>query len=119
MILGDKDNKEHPCKFPTFKIPKDYRGMPLCFQPIFWSKDEATQTSERTYTMQLPAPFSKQHWQGLFAELVFPQHNPSGHWLLDFLLSYDTFRLSSPGWVTPNSFPFEDCYLDTCQNIMV
>lgn len=70
--------------------------------------------------MKMPPPARKDHWQGLFAELIFPNHVPSGHWLIDLVFrGWDELHMSTPGWVTPDTFPFEGCYMETCLNIQV
>ena len=66
--------------------------------------------------MKVPPPVDKDHWQGLFAQVVMPADQPSGNWLVDLLFCPKEFSLTSPGWVTPNTFPFEDCFMDTCTN---
>ena len=104
------------CKFPRYKIKAP---IDLCFQPIFWLKEGAEQISERSFEMSVPEPFDKDHWQGVFAQVTFPAYTPSGHPILDKFIDPNHVVLTSPGWVTPNTFPFEDCHLESCTNDMV
>ena len=101
------------CEFPAFKVPTK-EG--LCVQPMFWEKDASHELGSGKYKATVPSPRVEGHWKGAFAEVIFPFHHPSGHWLVDFIVNPNEFSLTSPGFVTPNTFPFEDCHLETCTN---
>ena len=113
-----KANEDHTCTFPNFKPEFKKKGRDLCFQPIFWQK-ERSQENDMTYTVTTPPPMVKDHWQGVFAEVVFPYHHPTGHFLMDLVIPPDEFSLTSPGWVTPDTFPFKDCHGEECTNTLI
>ena len=68
--------------------------------------------------MTVPSPH-EDHWLGFFGEVVYEKHQPTGNWFLDMIIPHSEIRFSTVGWVTPDTLPFEPCYLETCRNIVV
>ena len=69
--------------------------------------------------MEVPQPWIDGRWLGFFAELVFPKSLHTGNWVLDLFMDHETFKLTSIGWVTPDTLPFEPCWLETCTYTIV
>ena len=107
-------DKNGECPPPAWRMTK---GEKMCYQPIFWMMENSEKHSDSSYSMTVPPPIHKDgRWQGLFAEVQFATDMPTGNWYLDLWVNPKQFSLTSPGFVTPSTFPFPDCHLDTCTN---
>ena len=57
-----------------------------------------------------PEPKKDGHWVGYYVEVVFPGDAE------DPPLFKNEYIMTTPGWVHPDTLPFEDCHLETCTN---
>ena len=109
-----KCDAEHPHSLPNIKLP----NADLCFQPIFWHPTPST-CEGNTYSMTVPPPMHKGRYQGVYAEVVFPKFHPADNLILDLIIPPDEVSLTSVGWVTPDTYPFDDCTGEECTNTLL
>lgn len=78
--------------------------------PVFWNSTDLTPTSSNSslivYDALLDAP-EDGSWIGFNIQLVFPGVNGTN------------FRVSSATSILPMTFPYEDCYAESCQGPLV
>ena len=55
------------------------------------------------------------YWMGYYVQLVFPGEQPE----IGQSVYKNEYILSTPGWVTPDTFPFPDCFGEDCQGDLV
>ena len=126
IVKASDDNKN--CSLPWIHLPKgeeddimakyNFEGEPkdLCLQLIDWHKQTLKETEKGSgvYVGTAPEPKKDGHWVGYFIEVVF-----DGDTDRNGLIFKNEYVMTSPGWVHPDTYPFEDCYLDTCTNTEV
>jgi len=89
----------------------------LCVQPIDWGKTALSETEKGSgvYVGTAPAAKKEGHWVGYYIEMTYEDDTHSGfHWLFK-----PKYYLTTPGFVTPDTLPFDDCHLDTCVGNLV
>lgn len=126
MVLASDVNKH--CSWPFIKIPDSIYAdlkvpfnlpddQSLCIQPIDWKKTALSETEKGSgvYVGTAPAAKKDGHWVGYYIELTYEDDTHSGfHWLFK-----PEYYLTTPGFVTPDTLPFDDCHLDTCVGHLV
>ena len=102
------------CKFPYIPMPVEVAGQKVCLQPIIWEQTNLTASGKKTpegdtiYSAFPPEP-KDGHWTGYYIDLKFPGDTP------DYAKVFkNEFHRSTPGYVWPNTLPYDDCYLGTC-----
>ena len=129
LALASEDNKN--CSLPWLPMPSEKEeelkttynledDQKTCLQLIDWHKQELKETEKGSgvYVGTAPEPKKEGHWVGYFVEVVFegdteaPTHGPH-------ILFKNEYVMTTPGWVHPDTYPFDDCYLDTCTNKLV
>eukprot|EP00908_Phaeocystis_cordata_P015448 Transcript_26603.p1 GENE.Transcript_26603~~Transcript_26603.p1 ORF type:complete len:529 (-),score=185.38 Transcript_26603:1381-2967(-) len=100
------------CELPDVPLEKPVFGGGNCLQPIVWEAEELKPTSAPdgglTYAAN-PKPPKPGHWRGYYIELSYPSvQHPKLH-----------TQVSTPGFVWPDTLPFEDCNLAECSPRLV
>ena len=90
----------------------------LCLQPIHWGYQDLEifgkdKNGDTLYVTEAPIP-EDNHWMGYFIEMTFPGDTEHKSGLIK-----NEFRVTTPGFVWPNTLPFEDCVGDECQEILL
>ena len=98
----------------THKLEDDQK---MCLQLIDWHKQELKETEKGSgvYIGTAPEPKKEGHWVGYYIELIFPGDAEASY----HPIFKNEYIMSTPGWVYPDTYPFEDCWLDTCSNNLV
>ena len=126
MVLASDVNKH--CSWPFIKVPdaiyadlKVPFNLPddqsLCIQPIDWKKTDLSETERGSgvFVAQVPPPSKDGHWMGYYVELTYEDDTHSGfQWLFK-----PEYFVTTPGFVTPDTLPFDDCHLETCVGNLV
>lgn len=130
-IVKAKDNKT--CEYPYIPLPINIQdalpfsgysdlGIPfeLCLQPIVWLPTQLKEVSvdengTRTYIANPPSPSIEGRWMAYYINLHFESDNEKPKW--SFM--ENEYHVTSVGWVTPNTLPFEDCFGVSCLPIEV
>jgi len=125
-VLASEDNKN--CSLPWLPVPKDQEdeikathnletSMNLCLQLIEWHKEELKETEEGSgiYVGTAPEPKKDGHWVGYFIEVIFPGDTETPY----HPLFENEYIMTTPGWVHPDTLPFDDCFMETCTNTLV
>lgn len=94
-------NSSSPCISPDIPLPKPVFGG-NCLQPILWTTTKLEVTEGGLYTFTPPPNTPK--WMGYYIEVFFPS---------DIGLK-DHLQTSTPGFVWPDTLPFEDCTGEAC-----
>lgn len=126
VALASEDNKN--CSLPWIPVPKDQEdglkathnledSQKLCLQLIEWHKEELKETEKGSgvYVGTAPEPKKEGHWVGYFVEVVFEGDTEAP----DHPIFKNEYVMTTPGWVHPDTYPFDDCYLDSCTNNLV
>jgi len=98
------------CTLPDIPMKKPIEGG-NCIQPIIWLGKtlSAVEGTTNVYKAKPPMPLPG-FWTGYYIEVFFP--NNLG-------LKKDSFQFTTPGFVWPDTLPFEDCLADTCKGHLV
>jgi len=97
------NNVTGPCKLPEIELKKPILFGANCLEPIVWTGTTLNETSPGVYTASVPAP--KHGWTGYYVEAYFPS---------DQGLKVE-YKLTTPGLVWPNTYPFPDCTKAGCK----
>ena len=101
--LGDE------CPLPGVRLNKSVEGGGNCLQPMFWREESLAPSADgTTYTAQPKLPDAG-HWRGYYIELLFPSAQ----------LPHVQLRVSTPGFVWPDTLPFADCNFAECPPTLV
>lgn len=87
----------------------------LCLQLIEWHQEDLKETDAGVYVGVAPEPKRDGHWVGYYVEVIFPGDTEAK----DHPVFKNEYIMSTPGWVYPDTLPFDDCYADTCTNTLV
>ena len=93
-----------PCEPPSIKSPKEIFGGGNCLVPIEWHEEELAANADGTYTAAVPRPKHDDRWVGYTVEARF-----SGSGL----------RMTTPSYVYPETFPYDDCVGTSCVDKIV
>ena len=118
--LANVSNGDH-CTLPDFPLKKPLFGG-NCVQPIAWEETELTPNASASvgsvegggaaapvvYTAT-PTPPKKGHWRGYYIELKYASTQ----------LKKAELRVSTPGFVWPNTLPFPDCDMSECPPVLL
>ena len=88
-------------------------GMKPWLHPVLWAQSaELVPTSRNesliVYDALVGAPAAGQGWTGFVVELVWPG-----------ALNATTFRVSTAVSILPQTFPYPDCFMETCAGPLV
>ena len=127
VTLASEDNKN--CSWPWIPLPVEQEdnlkathnledSQKLCLQHIYWHKLELKETENGSgiYVGTAPEPEKEGHWVGYYIEVIFPGDTNAP---LPHIVFKNEYVMTTPGWVYPDTYPFEDCHLDTCTNTLV
>ena len=89
----------------------------LCIQKIYWQSESLKETEEGSgiYVGTAPEPKNEGHWVGYFIEVIFHGDTTAP----DHPIFKNEYVMTTPGWVHPDTYPFEDCKGETCTNKLV
>lgn len=89
------------CTFPEIPLKKPMEGG-NCVVPIVWLGKTLNEVSGSPGLFKATPPEPKKgHWTGYYIEVFFDSH-------------VGEYQLTTPGFVWPNTLPFEDCHGATC-----
>ena len=127
VALASEDNKN--CSWPWIPLPTDQDAelrsthnlddsQKLCLQHMEWHKKELKETEKGSgvYVGVAPEPEKEGHWVGYYIEMIFEGDTEAPH---PHLVFKNEYVMTTPGWVHPDTYPFEDCFLDSCTNTLV
>ena len=97
------NNRTQPCDPPFIPLPSTVFGG-NCVQPIIWAGEDLPPEKPGTWRVKPPQP-REGFWMGYYIELYFPSDTDS---------EKNLFRTTTPGFVWPDTFPFEDCHGAEC-----
>ena len=130
VTLAGEDNKN--CSLPWIPLPSGQEDslkathnleddQKLCLQLIDWHKQELKETEKGSgvYVGTAPEPKKDSHWVGYFIEAIFEGDTEAPPNPITSALIKNEYVMTTPGWVYPDTYPFDDCYLDTCTNTLV
>ena len=97
--------------FRLFAANPDDPSKPIP-QPVFWLSDrkiiETTKTSSSViYTVSFPIPPETEGWLGFAIQVSFPGLDDS------------VLQVSTQVNIIPETFPFPDCYQESCRGTLV
>ena len=100
------NNQTGLCKLPDIPLPKPLFGG-NCLQPIIWHSVNLTAQAGAalTYTGTPPRPSKEGRWVGYYIELHFPSSTGMK----------EEYIVTTPGFVWPDTLPFEDCTGEGCK----
>lgn len=120
-VMAGEDNKN--CSLPWVPVSQDRQRelqasynlddtQIICSQPIEWMKEDLKETNEGsgTFVGTAPEPEVEGHWVGYFIEVVFPSDSDGPE---------SEYKMTTPGWIYPDTYPFDDCHNETCSNTLV
>lgn len=98
-VRASNSSWTEPCTFPGVTLKHPVAGAGNCVQPMIWSGKEIEPEAGKplVYKVTPPAPKQEGHWVGYYVEFFFKG------------LTGATFKLSTPGHVWPDTFPFPAC----------
>ena len=104
-----------PCEPPYYPANQDMdngqSNSVLCRAPITWEGKEISESSDEpgVYRAMPPEPWEG-HWMGYYIQLEFYGDAPEAG---DSQFP-NHFTFTTPGYVWPDTFPFEDCVGEGC-----
>lgn len=99
------NNETGLCKWPDIALPKPIFGG-NCIQPILWNNVTLTPTSPGVYRFTPP---QEKDWMAYYIEMKFPSDTGMK----------EHFQFSTPGFVWPNTLPFQDCSGAGCEGTLL
>eukprot|EP01065_Artemidia_motanka_P051274 TRINITY_DN89_c0_g3_i1.p2 TRINITY_DN89_c0_g3~~TRINITY_DN89_c0_g3_i1.p2 ORF type:complete len:534 (+),score=180.00 TRINITY_DN89_c0_g3_i1:72-1604(+) len=96
------NNNTPPCKLPEIHLKKPILFGANCLVPIVWTGTTLNETEPGVYKASVPTRSAG--WTGYYVEAYFAS---------DQGLKTE-YRLTTPGMVWPNTYPFPDCSAETC-----
>jgi len=89
----------------------------MCLQAIIWHSKglKETEKGSGVYVGTAPEPKNEGHWVGYYIEVIF-HGDTEGH---NGPIFKNEYVMTTPGWVYPDTYPFDDCKLETCTNNLV
>merc|ERR1712100_659362 len=96
-------NITEPCRFPEIKLKKAVFGGGNCLVPIIWRGETLSASNDGVYRVTPPEPTKKGHWVGYYVEVYFASD-----------VHMKEYRLTTPGYVWPDTLPYADCSGKTC-----
>lgn len=97
-------------------------GYPaLCLQVIPWKEqkvklDHKEKDGTKVYVAKAPKVKKEGHWMGFFVTMIF-ESDTTEH-TFDPLFAANEYKVTTPGYVTPNTLPFPDCKNASCTPIL-